>query len=83
MIFTEIFTAFLIVFIGIHGVYPYLLRVLPHKKEAISGTNHHGGLPSVSIIVAVFNEAKAIEQRIRNLLDSDYSAALEIIIVDS
>lgn len=40
-------------------------------------------LPSVSVIVAVYNEERVIEKKIKNLFDLDYPAALLEIIISS
>ena len=60
--------------------YPLLMSCLARLRR--QGVHKSAITPSVSVVIACHNEAPEIEQRIRNLLQSDYPAdLLEIIIV--
>jgi len=73
-------------------LYPFLLVVLDGIEQArgawryISGSERRRpaaqlGLPHVSVLIAAYNEASCIEQRIENLLAQDYPAdRLEILV---
>lgn len=60
-------------------IYPLLLVSFP--KRRISVTAEDGEFPAVSFIITVHNEAKRIEQKIRNTRDLDYPAEkIEILV---
>lgn len=72
------FSTLLILYIYIG--YPILLRYLP--KKALAFTNI-APLPKVTVLIPAFNEAKVIEDTIRNKLTQNYPAELIDIIVIS
>ena len=67
-----------------------LLRVLfysicairHHRRERDQPSAEPVSLPPVSVLVAAYNEERVIASTIAHLLDSDYPAAIEIIVVD-
>src|SRR5512142_1636223 len=73
-------------------IYPLLLVVLDAVAQARGAWRYLGGnerrrplaqlgLPSVSVLVAAYNEAECIARRIENLLEQNYPAdKLEILI---
>ena len=61
--------------------YPLILSVW--RRIGKRTTNKGEPLPSVSIVLAVYNEEKLIERKLRNLLELDYPASLLEIIVSS
>ncbi|MCH9696973.1 MAG: glycosyltransferase family 2 protein [Gammaproteobacteria bacterium] len=67
----------LYVYIG----YPLLIKLLSTKKKLFAKKNEEF-LPTVSILIAAFNEEDSIEKTIHNKLELDYPAdKLEIIVV--
>lgn len=62
--------------------YPLALILLSKlRPNPVARRPHH---PQVSILVCTYNEARVIERRIENLLESDYPLdKLEILVVDS
>lgn len=71
----------LIVFICyIYFIYPFILYVLTRKKSHFE-ENEGAMLPSVSLIIAAYNEERIIGQKIENSLMLDYpKEKLEIIV---
>lgn len=63
--------------------YPALLRCLPKKAAPGFAPLSEDQLPSVSILIAAFNEEACIEATIRNKLTQDYPANLLDVIVIS
>lgn len=65
--------------------YPALILVsgkLNRKRKKSSQTELPWRLPSVSVVIVVYNEGKRIRERIQNLIDSDYPLELlEIVTV--
>lgn len=61
--------------------YPLILPVWRRIKRR--GIKKGERLPSVSMILAVYNEEKLIERKLKNLLDLDYPASLLEVIVTS
>lgn len=60
--------------------YPLLIKLLSMKSRPVSSTG--GEPPSVSILIAAYNEEKDIEATLRNKIDLDYPRdRLEIIVV--
>lgn len=61
--------------------YPLILSVWHRfkKKEVLKGSH----FPSVSIVVAAYNEEKVIERKLRNLCELNYPAELFEIIISS
>ncbi|MBP6335792.1 MAG: glycosyltransferase [Bacteroidia bacterium] len=62
--------------------FPWLLQIISRKYRMNSiAWNTEEDLPTVSIIIAAFNEEKVIEEKIRSILNSNYPLAnLEILI---
>ena len=52
------------------------------KREKEAPTPEAVSFPAVSVLLAAYNEERVIASTIWHLLDSDYSAPLEIIVVD-
>jgi cellulose synthase/poly-beta-1,6-N-acetylglucosamine synthase-like glycosyltransferase len=62
-------------------LFPALLTLLPKKRIKLP-KDGGGELPSVSILVSVYNEEAVIEQKIANFLDLDYpDDLLELLII--
>ncbi|MFL6274407.1 MAG: glycosyltransferase, partial [Blastocatellia bacterium] len=76
LIFWFSITAILYTYLG----YPLLVWLVARcRRRAV---NKAAATPHVSVIIACHNEARRIEARLRNLLDSDYpSQRLEIILI--
>lgn len=56
-----------------YAIYPALLFVLASlKRESSPAAWKSDELPTVSVIMSVFNEEKVLSERIRNLLSADY-----------
>ncbi len=52
--------------------YPLLLWVLPKRDVAARGELSDADLPTVSLVIAAYNEEKVIEEKVRNALALDY-----------
>jgi len=89
-----IFSTILFSVLGIHIIYPYVLKRLSKRIKTRANTNlvhpgdsHFSGsssLPVVSILIPVYNEEIVIQRRLNNIFSSDYPKdKLEVIIVDS
>ena len=52
------------------------------RKEALSPPLMPSTFPPVSVLIAAYNEERVISSTIQHLLDSDYPAPLEIVVVD-
>jgi cellulose synthase/poly-beta-1,6-N-acetylglucosamine synthase-like glycosyltransferase len=88
-----IFTLFIFVLfavLGIHVVYPFLLRRKSKDEMSrfLKGNTirslSNSELPIVSVLIPVYNEESTINQRIKNIFESDYPKdKLEIIVVES
>ena len=90
MLFTAVFVVILFLILGIHTLYPVLLRSLLRKTISTvpkgNGINSYSdsNLPTVSILIPVYNEEMAIKTRINNIIQSKYPKnKLEIVVVDS
>ena len=51
--------------------YPLLLKLLAYFKKDVD-TNNNPSLPSLSILIAAYNEEKVIEQKLKSILNSNY-----------
>jgi poly-beta-1,6-N-acetyl-D-glucosamine synthase len=85
-----IFVIVLFLVLGIHFVYPQILKRLSQKSNGFRPDDNgkklysHSDLPPVSILIPVYNEELAIEQRINNIFEGIYPKdKLEIIVIDS
>lgn len=72
--------SFLSIFYTYMG-YPLILSVWRRVRKRTTKKGEY--LPSVSIILAVYNEEKLVERKLKNLLELDYPASLLEIIVSS
>ncbi|MEM1433804.1 MAG: glycosyltransferase family 2 protein [Pseudomonadota bacterium] len=63
-------------------IYPVVLYLLTRKLEppTPATATEDAKLPSLSVIIAAYNEEKHIEQRVENLLQQDYGGPLEILV---
>ena len=67
-----------------------LLRVLfnvtcavrQHRRESRAPEGSPPDLPPISVLVAAYNEERVVASTIHHLLDSDYPAAIEVVVVD-
>ena len=87
-----VFWTAVVVVLHTYAIYPLLLILLDAVEQARSTWRYIGGterrrpaaqlgLPHVSVLVAAYNEASCIGQRIENLLAQDYPAdKIEIIV---
>jgi len=85
-----IFVLLLFIILGIHIIYPLLLKRISQKVMNLSRSNigkkpfSQSDLPMVSILIPVYNEESVIERRINNIFESAYPKdKLEIIVIDS
>jgi poly-beta-1,6-N-acetyl-D-glucosamine synthase len=74
-----LFWASLALIVYAYAGYPLLLLLWPFKKRTRRGAVE----PSISILIAVRNEARVIEKKIRHLQSLDYPAALRQLIIVS
>ena len=56
------------------------LRHLPQERAGV--TNAEAFTPPVSVLLAAYNEERVIASTIRHLLDSDYPAEVQVVVVD-
>ncbi len=62
--------------------YPLLISLLPSRRHKISPSQHVTALPSVTLLIAAYNEQAVIEEKIRNSLACEYPREkLQILIV--
>jgi poly-beta-1,6-N-acetyl-D-glucosamine synthase len=84
-----IFVLLLFIVLGIHIIYPLLLKRISQKVMNLSQNIgkkpfSQSDLPMVSILIPVYNEESVIERRINNIFESAYPKdKLEIIVIDS
>jgi cellulose synthase/poly-beta-1,6-N-acetylglucosamine synthase-like glycosyltransferase len=84
-----ILMSFLICLLGIHILYPQLLKRISSghviiKETATPEKNRYQEKPFVSIIIPVHNESSVIERRLNNLFESSYPRTkMEVIVIDS
>ncbi len=73
MIFISLFWISVILLAHSYVVFPTLIYLLAKKKKVNSILfSEKNALPDVSVIISVYNEEKAIEQRIHNIFLSTY-----------
>jgi cellulose synthase/poly-beta-1,6-N-acetylglucosamine synthase-like glycosyltransferase len=53
-------------------LFPAILELLASGKKNDSGTEAKGALPSISVLIAAFNEEEVIEAKIRSVAEADY-----------
>ena len=81
MIWTIIF--WICVFCLVHSyiIYPFILRIFGGDLEAPTPLPHPAPQPMVSVLMAVYNEEKVLEQKIRSVFNTAYPAGqLEMLI---
>jgi len=89
-----IFFTILFFVLGIHIIYPHVLKIFSKKIRTRTNSNlihprdsHFPGnssLPLVSILMPVYNEEIVIQRRLNNIFSTDYPKdKLEVIIVES
>jgi poly-beta-1,6-N-acetyl-D-glucosamine synthase len=62
--------------------YPLLISLLPSRKEKASSTAQDVPLPTLTLLIAAYNEKSMIEEKIQNSLASDYPRdCLQLLIV--
>ena len=90
MLVIPIFAIILLLGLGIHFVYPQILKRLSQKSTSFLPDDYgkksylHSDLPPVSILIPVYNEELAIEPRINNIFECIYpNDKLELIIIES
>lgn len=83
MLFVELIFLFSIILLGyVFFIYPFVLLLISliHRKPLIKDDSEKN-LPSISLIIAAYNEEKFIERKIQNCLSLDYpDNKIEIII---
>src|SRR5215472_8461488 len=62
-------------------LYPLLLRFFPPSRVSAATVEKAHDWPSVSVIVAAYNEAAGIRARVRNFLEGRYPGWSELIVV--
>ncbi len=78
----EILILFCLLIITYHFLgYPLLLYILSLFNEFSSFENKKESLPSVSMIVPVYNEGEIIEDKLKNISEFTYNGKFECIIV--
>jgi cellulose synthase/poly-beta-1,6-N-acetylglucosamine synthase-like glycosyltransferase len=89
MLAIVIFVLLLFIVLGIHIIYPLLLKRISQKVMNLSQSIgkkplSQFDLPMVSILIPVYNEESVIERRVNNIFESAYPKdKLEIIVIDS
>lgn len=89
MLIFAIFIFVLFFVAAIHLVYPFLLKRKSKQNMRLflnGGTakSSYSKLPTVSVLIPLYNEELAIKQRIENIFESEYPKdKLEIIVVES
>lgn len=62
--------------------YPLLISLLPSRRHKISPSQQVSDLPSVTLLIAAYNEQAVIEEKIRNSLACEYPREkLQVLIV--
>ena len=90
MIASALFISFLLMILGVHLLYPLLLKKISQKqtrpflKKEGTDIYSESDLPMVSILIPVYNEESVITRRISNIFDSTYPKnKLQLVIIDS
>jgi len=78
----EFFWAFMIFSTGLVVVRTLLVAWLAHRHHRAETLSKPTFQPSVSVVIAAFNEEKVIQKTLRSVLDTDYTGELEVIVVD-
>ncbi|HUO04933.1 MAG TPA: glycosyltransferase [Candidatus Binataceae bacterium] len=65
-----------------YAIYPAMLAMLTAgRSEADAEGPNAAAAPSVSVIVAAYNESRVIGEKIANFLESEYSGSAEMIVI--
>ena len=81
---TVTFILSLATLVYIYAGYPLLAKLLGHyTRKRVNIDETAASLPTVTVLIAAFNEAKSIESTVRNKLEQDYPADLLDVIVIS
>ena len=79
-----IFFLSLVLLVYVYAGYPLLVRLLGNiTRRQVKSAEPGEYLPSVTVLIAAFNEAGSIEATVRNKLEQDYPAELLNVIVIS
>ncbi len=82
----EFFWAFMIFATGLVFVRTMIVAWLAHRhagKESGVRTQESGiSTPTLSVIIAAYNEGKVIAKTLRSVLETDYAGEFEVIVVD-
>lgn len=83
VLLTILFWLSVLALVYIYAGYPLLARLLAGMRPALRWpVPAEEDLPTVTVLIAAFNEAKHIEQTVRNKLEADYPAPkLDVIVV--
>lgn len=78
-----VFWASLLTMFYTYGLYPFLIFCLSKSKVQRSGNQKQGSqeLPSLTVVIAAYNESQFIQQKIENTLALDYPCGRKKIIV--
>jgi glycosyltransferase involved in cell wall biosynthesis len=82
MVLRAIFYIGALILCYIYILYPIVLIILsPERAETESTVGNSDAWPSVSVIIAAYNEEEAIASRIQNFLKTSYRGSIELLIV--
>lgn len=82
MILRAIFYMGVLILCYTYILYPIVLMILsPERVETKQTVSNSDVWPSVSVIIAAYNEEEAIASRIRNFLTTSYAGSIELLIV--
>ena len=82
MILRAIFYIGALILFYTYILYPIVLMILsPEQAETKPTVRNSDAWPSVSVIIAAYNEEEAIASRIRNFLTTRYAGSIELLIV--
>ena len=78
----EFFWAFMIFSTGVVVVRTLLVAWLAHRHHRTGASGSPAFRPSLSVVIAAFNEGKVIQKTLHSVLDTDYTGEMEIVVVD-
>ncbi|MDR3405225.1 MAG: glycosyltransferase [Chthoniobacter sp.] len=76
------FWAFMIFSTGLVVARTLLVAWLAHRHHRTEIDSPTAFQPSLSVVIAAFNEGKVIQKTLRSVLETDYAGELEIVVVD-
>ncbi len=76
------FWAFMIFSTGLVVARTLLVAWLARRHHRMGNDSPTAFQPSLSIVIAAFNEGKVIQKTLRSVLDTDYAGELEVVVVD-